>query len=188
MNPWPFVIAAYAITLVGRCASLWAWRSCASADARAEAASAMNMTATPTQVKAKHQRLILALLALAAVVGAALLALSALKDQAAFSTRPAMSRGRPVAPGRAVRLGGMVETGSRSSAQPDGVTIHFVVTDGKAQRAGRFHRHRARPVPRRIGRGRRRAVSTPDGSFVATNLLAKHDENYMPPRDGRHAA
>ncbi len=65
---------------------------------------------------AKNQRLTLALLAVAAVIAAALLALSALKDQAAFFYSPsdALRDGLPV--GRAVRLGGMVAAGSLKRA------------------------------------------------------------------------
>ena len=77
-------------------------------------------------MKAKNQRLILLLLAMAAVLGAVLLAMSALKDQAAYFYSPGdvARQGPPV--GRAVRIGGMVQAGSVQRA-PDGVTIDFVV-------------------------------------------------------------
>jgi cytochrome c-type biogenesis protein CcmE len=131
-------------------------------------------------MKAKHQRLTLALLALAAVIGAALLALSALKDQASFFYAPSdvVKDGLPL--GKAVRLGGMVEAGSVRHL-PDGVSIHFVVTDGKATVPVRF----SGIVPD-LFREKSGVVAEgqfqPDGSFVATNLLAKHDEKYMPPQ------
>ena len=82
-------------------------------------------------MKAKHQRLTLALLALAAVIGAALLALSALKDQASFFYAPSdvVKDGLPL--GKVVRLGGIVEAGSIKHLS-DGISIRFVVTDGKA--------------------------------------------------------
>jgi cytochrome c-type biogenesis protein CcmE len=80
-------------------------------------------------VKAKNQRLILALLAVAALIGAVLLAMSALKDQAAYFYTPADAKKDHVEIGRAVRLGGMVQKGS-IQRQADGVTIHFIVTDG----------------------------------------------------------
>ena len=82
-------------------------------------------------MKAKHQRLTLALLALGAVVVAGLLALSALKDQAAFFYAPSDVRRDGLPLGRAVRLGGMVEGGSVKRAA-DGITVHFTVTDGQA--------------------------------------------------------
>jgi cytochrome c-type biogenesis protein CcmE len=130
-------------------------------------------------MKAKHQRLTLALLALAAVAVAGLLALSALKDQAAFFYAPSDVRRDGLPLGRAVRLGGMVEGGSVKRAA-DGVTVRFVVTDGQATTPVVF----AGIVPD-LFREKSGVVAEgqfkPDGSFVASNLLAKHDEKYMPP-------
>jgi len=127
----------------------------------------------------KSQRLTLVLLALAAIVAAALLALSALKDQAAFFYAPSDVKRDGVPLGRAVRLGGMVEAGSVHRA-PDGVTVRFTVTDGQATTPVVF----AGIVPD-LFRERSGVVAEgsfrPDGGFVATNLLAKHDEKYMPP-------
>ena len=130
-------------------------------------------------MKAKHQRLTLALLGVAAVVAAALLAMSALKDQASFFYAPSDVRKLGLPPGRAVRLGGMVQAGSvRRGA--DGVTVHFVVGDGIATTPVTFagitpdlFRERSGVVAEGQFNG--------DGSFTATNLLAKHDEKYMPP-------
>jgi cytochrome c-type biogenesis protein CcmE len=131
-------------------------------------------------VKAKHQRLTLALLALGAVVAAALLALSALKDQAAFFYAPSDVKREGLPLGRPVRLGGMVAAGSVARAA-DGVTVRFAVTDGQATTPVVF----AGIVPD-LFRERSGVVAEgkflPDGSFRATNLLAKHDEKYMPPQ------
>lgn len=131
-------------------------------------------------MKAKHQRLTLVLLAVAAVVAAALLALSALKDQAAFFYSPSDARAQGLPLGRAVRLGGMVAADSVARA-PDGVTVRFAVTDGRATTPVTF----AGIVPD-LFRERSGVVAEgqfqPDGSFVATELLAKHDEKYMPPQ------
>ena len=130
-------------------------------------------------MKAKHQRLTLALLALGAVVVAGLLALSALKDQASFFYAPSDVKRDGIPLGRAVRLGGMVEGGSVKRAA-DGVTVHFTVTDGAAMTPVVF----AGIVPN-LFREKSGVVAEgrfePDGRFVASNLLAKHDENYMPP-------
>ena len=82
-------------------------------------------------MKAEYRRLILALLGIAAVVAAALLVMSALKNQGSFFYAPSDVRkqGRPL--GRAVRPGGMVPADSiRRGA--DRVTVHFVVGDGIA--------------------------------------------------------
>ena len=65
-------------------------------------------------MKAKHQRLILALAALVALIGAGLLAASALKDEAAYFYAPGDVKTKGVEPGKPIRLGGMVvKVGSR---------------------------------------------------------------------------
>lgn len=131
-------------------------------------------------MKAKHQRLVLGLLALAAIAGAALLALSALKDEAAFFYAPGDVAANPPPLDRGVRLGGMVEAGSLKR-QPDGVSVRFVVTDGKARVPVAFRG--VTPDLFKEGSG---VVAegrfNRDLSFTADNLLAKHDERYMPPQ------
>jgi len=128
---------------------------------------------------AKNQRLVLAGLAVVAIVVAALLALSGLKDQAAFFYAPGDVQRQGLPLGRAVRLGGMVEAGSVRRAA-DGVTVNFVVGDGRATVPVVF----AGIVPD-LFREKSGVVAEgefqPDGSFKASNLLAKHDEKYMPP-------
>lgn len=130
-------------------------------------------------MKAKHQRLTLGLLAVAAVGGASVLALSALKDQAAFFYAPADVKKDGLPLGKAVRLGGMVEGGSIQRLA-DGVSMRFVVTDGLATVPVAF-----RGIAPDLFREKSGVVAegsfNPDGSFTATNLLAKHDEKYMPP-------
>lgn len=130
-------------------------------------------------MKPKHQRLTLVGLAVAAVLGASALALSALQGEAAFFYAPSdVAKAAPPVD-RAVRLGGMVAPGS-IQRQPDGVTIAFTVTDGAAQVPVRFSGIAPDLFKENSGvvaEGRFR----PDGSFVADNLLAKHDERYMPP-------
>ncbi|MGK6355625.1 cytochrome c maturation protein CcmE [Sphingomonas sp. DT-207] len=131
-------------------------------------------------MKPKHQRLVLGLLALAAIGGASALALSALGDQAAFFYTPGDVAGKAPPLDKAVRLGGMVEKGS-IARQPDGVSIGFVVTDGKARVPVTF-----RGVTPDLFKEDSGVVAegrfNPDGSFTADNLLAKHDERYMPPQ------
>ena len=61
-----------------------------------------------------------------------------------------------------------------------GETNDFIVTDGADRDDGALCRHPARPVPRRAGRGGRGQRWPPTAAFAATNVLAKHDENYMP--------
>jgi cytochrome c-type biogenesis protein CcmE len=129
-------------------------------------------------IKAKHQRLVLLVIALAVLIGAGLLAAWALRNQASYFYVPSEIVANPPEPDRGVRLGGMVEAGSLRT-EADGVTIAFIVQDGEARVPVRF----SGIVPSlfvegsgvvaegRMGR---------DGTFVADNLLAKHDENYMP--------
>lgn len=130
-------------------------------------------------MKAKHQRLTLALLAVVAVVAAGLLALSALKDQAAYFYAPAdLARAADVI-GRPIRLGGMVARGSVARAA-DGVTTRFTVTDRVAT-VGVTYRG-VLPDLFREGSGVvAEGELTRAGVFVARNILAKHDEKYMPP-------
>ena len=129
-------------------------------------------------VSAKHQRLILIVGALTALVAAALVAAWALRNQASYFYVPSLMRADPPPAGRAVRLGGMVIRGSLK-AQADGVTIRFVVGDGKAQIPVRF----TGIVPSLFVEGSGVVAEgrlTGDGTFVADNLLAKHDEKYVP--------
>jgi cytochrome c-type biogenesis protein CcmE len=129
-------------------------------------------------MKAKHQRLILAVVALAALIGAGLLAASALKDEAAYFYAPNDVKTKGVEPGKAIRLGGMVVKGSIKRAS-DGITIHFDVTDGKATVPASFKG--ITPDLFREGSGVVAEGSFDAGGiFQATNLLAKHDERYMP--------
>ncbi len=129
-------------------------------------------------MKAKHQRLILALAALVALVGAGLLAASALKDEAAYFYAPNDVKTKGVEPGKAVRLGGMVVKGSLKRAA-DGVTIRFDVTDGKATVPATFSG--IAPDLFKEGSGVVAEGSfDAKGTFIAANLLAKHDERYMP--------
>lgn len=130
-------------------------------------------------MKAKNQRLILALLGLFAVVGAGLLAVSGLKEEAAFFYAPGDVAANDLPLGKAVRLGGMVADKSIRH-DTDGVTIHFVVEDGKSKVPVVFKGIAPDLFKEKSGvvaEGEFRA----DGTFVANNLLAKHDERYMPP-------
>ena len=131
-----------------------------------------------TTFKPKHQRLALLLLALVALIGAALLAAWALRNQASYFYVPSDIAADPPAPGQEIRLGGMVEAGSLKT-RADGVTIDFVVGDGEARVPVTF----AGIVPDLFVEGSGVVADgsmQADGTFAATLLLAKHDENYMP--------
>ncbi|OCC24902.1 cytochrome c biogenesis protein CcmE [Croceicoccus estronivorus] len=131
-----------------------------------------------TGIKPKHQRLVLVVIALVALVGAGLLAAWALRSQASYFFVPSEMQAAPPPTGQAVRLGGMVEEGSLKTMQ-DGVTIAFIVGDGKARIPVRY----AGIVPDLFVEGSGVVAEgrlEPDGTFVADTLLAKHDENYIP--------
>ena len=129
-------------------------------------------------LKPKHQRLVLLLVALAALIGAGLLAAWALRNQASYFTVPSEIIADRPEPTRGVRLGGMVERGSLKTAA-DGFTVNFIVGDGKARVPVRF----SGIVPSLFVEGSGVVAEGKlgaDGTFVADNLLAKHDEKYVP--------
>ncbi len=128
-------------------------------------------------VKAKHQRLVLVIVALAALIGAGLLAAWALRNQASFFYVPSEMVAKPPEQGRNVRLGGMVVRGSIKT-KADGVTINFLVSDGKAQIPVMFSG--IRPALFVEGSGVVADGRMEAGVFKADNLLAKHDEKYVP--------
>ena len=130
-------------------------------------------------MKKKHQRLILLITAIVAVLGAVLLAMWGLRGNASFFYAPEdiAKQGRPPAE-RAVRVGGMVR---RIERQPDGVSIRFTIGDNSP------HTIQARytGITPELFRENSGVIADghfqADGTFVASGILAKHDENYMPP-------
>ncbi|HZU65355.1 MAG TPA: cytochrome c maturation protein CcmE [Novosphingobium sp.] len=129
-------------------------------------------------MKAKHQRLVLLSVALVALIGAGLLAIWALRNQASYFYVPADIRAHPPAEGKAVRLGGMVQRGSMHN-EADGVTVDFIVGDGKASVPVRFSGIRPALFVEGSGVVAEGHLGA-DGIFHADNLLAKHDEKYVP--------
>jgi cytochrome c-type biogenesis protein CcmE len=125
----------------------------------------------------KQQRLALVLLALLLVGGATGLVLTALDDKVAFFVTPSDVAKRNLAAGKHFRLGGLVVEGS-IQRQADG-SVRFAVTD-KAQQVEVVY-NGLLPDLFRDGQGVvTQGVLGPDGTFEATEVLAKHDENYMP--------
>jgi cytochrome c-type biogenesis protein CcmE len=136
-------------------------------------------------MKPKNQRLILIVAATAAVLIAVMLAMWGLRDRAAYFYTPADIAAGKAADGQPIRLGGMVEKGS-IERQSDGVTIRFLITDGKAQTPVTFRG--IVPDLFREGSGAVAEGRMERGTFVADTILAKHDERYMPPELGNLAA
>ena len=121
---------------------------------------------------------------LAALGIAAALVLNAFQSNLVFFFSPTQVKANEAPRGKAFRIGGMVETGSLKR-ENDGLTVHFRVTD-TAQTIpvvytgilpDLFKEGKGVVTQGRLG---------PDGAFAATEVLAKHDENYMPP-DAAHA-
>ena len=136
-------------------------------------------------MKPKNQRLVLVAAAVAAVLAAVLLAMWGLRDRASYFYTPVDIAAGRAQPGQAIRLGGMVEQGSIEHL-PDGVTIRFVVTDGKAKTPVMYRG--IVPDLFREGSGAVAEGRIENGTFVADTILAKHDERYMPPQLGNLAA
>ena len=140
-------------------------------------------------MKAKHQRLVLLSLAILAVVAAVVLAMSALKDRAAYFYAPGDLARKGLPLDQAVRIGGIVRHGSIRK-QPDGVTVDFIVADETASTIRVRYRGIVPDLFKEdsgvIAEGR----FQPDGLFVANEILARHDENYRPPKlaGDRHKA
>ena len=136
-------------------------------------------------MKPKNQRLTLIAVAAVAIIAAVLLAMWGLKDRAAYFYTPADVAAGKANTGKAMRLGGMVEKGSvRKDA--DGVTVRFIVSDGAARVPVMFRGilpDLFREDSGVVAEGRMHGQT-----FVADNILAKHDERYMPPQMGNQAA
>ena len=107
---------------------------------------------------------------------AATLIFVALRDQIVFFYSPSEIAERSVAVGTPIRLGGLVKEGSW---QRSGETNEFIVTDGEAEMAVTYVG--ILPDLFKDGQGVvAEGTLTSAGTFAATNVLAKHDENYMP--------
>ena len=131
------------------------------------------------ELKAKHQRMTLVILALVAIVAAGLIATWARRYHANYFYLPEQIAAEPPSVGQAVRLGGMVQAGSITT-QSDGITVNFVVTGNTADTVSVTY---SGILPDLFVEGSGVVAEgslQADGTFLATNLLAKHDENYVP--------
>ncbi len=130
-------------------------------------------------MKPRQKRIVYIVVALAAVGLAVGLVLNALKDNVSLYFTPTQVFNKEAPQDRSFRIGGLVEAGSLKR-EGDGMTVHFVITDLK----------RSLPVVYRgilpdlfkegkgvVAEGKMEA----DGVMHVTEVLAKHDENYMPP-------
>jgi cytochrome c-type biogenesis protein CcmE len=130
-------------------------------------------------LKARHKRLILLAGALALLAIATMLVLSAFRKNLVFFFTPTQVLAGEAPRGQSLRIGGLVENGTLQR-QADGVTVSFVVTD-LAHKVTVNYRGILPDLFKEgkgvVAQGRLGA----DHVFVADQVLAKHDENYMPP-------
>lgn len=128
---------------------------------------------------ARQRRLVLVVGILIGVSIAGALALTAFRENVMFFFDPSQIAAGKVTPGERFRLGGMVTQGSVKRS-PGSLAVEFVVTDFKHQVAVRYTG--VLPDLFREGQG---VVAhgrlDNEGVFVADEVLAKHDEKYMPP-------
>lgn len=130
-------------------------------------------------IKARHKRFILIAIGLALLGLAAMLILNAFQSNMVFFYTPTQVDKGEVPHGTGFRIGGLVVNDSLKR-QDDGLTVHFSITDTaktvpvvyKGVLPDLFKEGKGVVAQGKVG---------PDGIFVASEVLAKHDENYMPP-------
>jgi cytochrome c-type biogenesis protein CcmE len=128
-------------------------------------------------MKPRHKRLIAIAAGVAALGVAAALVLSAFQQNLVFFFTPSQIAANEAPQGRTFRIGGMVEKGS---VKREGVEVRFVVTDTAKTIPVVYSG--ALPDLFREGKGVvAQGQLGADGVFRAREVLAKHDENYMPP-------
>ncbi|RRS03180.1 cytochrome c maturation protein CcmE [Aquabacterium soli] len=138
-------------------------------------------------MKSRHKRLLFLLVGLAVLSVGAWLVLSAFQKNLVFFFTPSQIVSGEAPRDRSFRIGGMVERGSLRR-QADGLTVNFIVTD-MVQRVAvsyrgilpdLFKEGKGVVAQGRLGQNAQQLV------FLAEEVLAKHDENYMPP-EAAHA-
>jgi len=134
-------------------------------------------------MKKRHKRIVFIVTSLAALGLAMWLVLGAFRNNLVFFFSPTQVTAREAPVGRTFRIGGLVENGSLKH-DSDGLTIRFTVTDTantlpvvyKGILPDLFKEGRGCVAQGKVG---------PDGVFYADQIMAKHDENYMPPEAAR---
>ena len=134
-------------------------------------------------MKKRHKRIVFIVTSLAALGLATWLVLGAFRNNLVFFFSPTQVMAKEAPVGRTFRIGGLVENGSLKR-DTDGLTIRFVVTDTantlpvvyKGILPDLFKEGRGCVAQGKVGT---------DGVFYADQIMAKHDENYMPPEAAR---
>lgn len=135
-------------------------------------------------MKPRHKRFALVAAGVALLVGAVTLVLNTFSDNMVFFFSPTQIAAKEAPQGRTFRVGGMVQDGSVERGA-DGTSVRFVVTDTantitvtyKGALPDLFKEGKGVVAQGKLGE---------DGVFAASEVLAKHDENYMPP-EAAHA-
>lgn len=130
-------------------------------------------------MKARHKRFALIAAGVVLVALAAMLILNAFRSNMVFFYTPTQIANGEVPKGTSFRIGGLVEQDSLKR-EGDGLTVHFVVTDTLKRTPVTYQG--ILPDLFKEGKGVvAQGKLGADGNFVASDVLAKHDENYMPP-------
>ena len=134
-------------------------------------------------MKKRHKRIVFIVTSLAALGLATWLVLGAFRNNLVFFFSPTQVAAKEAPVGRTFRIGGLVEAGSLKR-DTDGLTIRFAVTDTATTLPVVYKG--ILPDLFKEGRGcvAQGKVGT-DGVFYADQIMAKHDENYMPPEAAR---
>ena len=133
-------------------------------------------------MKPRYKRALIIVAALAVIGVAALLILNALNSNIALYVTPSEVSAGKSPKDQAFRIGGMVKDGS---LRRDGLTVHFVITDLVKDIPVAY----TVILPDLFKEGKGAVIQgrmNSDGEFIASEVLAKHDENYMPP-EAKHA-
>jgi len=133
-------------------------------------------------VKPRHKRALLIIAALAVIGAAALLILNALNSNIALYVTPSEVAAGKAPKDQAFRIGGMVKD---ESLRRDGLTVHFVITDLVKDIPVAY----TGILPDLFKEGKGAVIQgrmNANGEFIASEVLAKHDEFYMPP-EAKHA-
>ena len=133
-------------------------------------------------MKPRHKRAAIIVGALIAIGLAAVLILNALNSNIALYVTPSEVAAGKSPAGQVFRIGGMVKN---DSLRRDGLTVHFVITDLVKDIPVAY----TGILPDLFKEGKGAVIQgrlDPSGQFIASEVLAKHDENYMPP-EAKHA-
>jgi cytochrome c-type biogenesis protein CcmE len=127
-------------------------------------------------MKTRHKRLAIAAGVVLVIAAAAALILNAFQSNLVFFFSPTQIESKEAPVNRTFRLGGLVVAGS---VKRTGVAVDFMVTD--TAKSVPVHFEGILPDLFKEGKGVVAQGKLQDGVFVAKEVLAKHDENYMPP-------